>query len=273
MDQAFGITGAVPTSTSNSLSGEVIAGLAVVGVILLAIIGVTIWGFVVRRRARRSMRADGTLPKSGRVGIRWVGVGYEVKPNQSQSWAKTVAWMKGSGMEQAALEEKGHALGPNGGKAILREFSGSLPPGGFCCILGPSGAGKSTPVDILAGKRKVGKFEGRGSFVPGGRLREGKGWGSGRFDYLNIARVSPTCSRRRQRSSRACCLPHSFVYPKTYLATSRSNAPKPYSPSWPGACRAHSRWLRRAPWDLWRGDAAGLYWGRARWRARCAGPG
>lgn len=133
MDQAFGITGAVPTSTSNSLSGEVIAGLAVVGVILLAIIGVTIWGFVVRRRARRSMRADGTLPKSGRVGIRWVGVGYEVKPNQSQSWAKTVAWMKGSGMEQAALEEKGHALGPNGGKAILREFSGSLPPGGFCC--------------------------------------------------------------------------------------------------------------------------------------------
>jgi len=175
VDQAFGITGAGPTSTSNSLSGEVIAGLAVVGVILLAIIGVTIWGFVVRRRARRrarrSMRADGTLPKSGRVGIRWVGVGYEVKPNQSQSWAKTVAWMKGSGMEQAALEEKGHALGPNGGKAILREFSGSLPPGGFCCILGPSGAGKSTPVDILAGKRKVGKFEGRGSFVGAGSER------------------------------------------------------------------------------------------------------
>ncbi len=167
IDQALGITG---TSTGGGgLSGGVIAGLAVVGVILLAIIGVTIWGFMARRKARRSMRTDGQMPKSGRVGVRWSGVGYEVKPTGSHTWARTIAWMKGSSMK-AGQAEDGAAAGPGGGKVILRESGGTLPPGGFCCILGPSGAGKSTLVDIIAGKRKAGRVEGRVAFVRDGSL-------------------------------------------------------------------------------------------------------
>ena len=147
-----------------------IAGLVVVGVILLAIIGLIIWGFAMRRRARRGMRSDGVLPKSaGGVGIRWSGVGYEVKSNGSQAWGRTVAWMKGSGTGKGGPAETGledgNGMGPGGGKIVLRDACGSLPPGGFCCILGPSGAGKSTLVDILAGKRKAGRVEGKVGFV------------------------------------------------------------------------------------------------------------
>lgn len=164
VDQALGITEA--TTSSSSLSGGVIAGLAVVGAILLAIIAVVIWGLVARRKARSSMRTDGVLPKSGGVGVAWSGVGYEIKPSGGNTWNKVVVWLKGSGSGKQYHEtEGGSATGPNGGKVVLRETCGQLPAGGFCAILGPSGAGKSTLVDVLAGKRKSGKVEGRVGFV------------------------------------------------------------------------------------------------------------
>lgn len=158
IDQAQGIVGSSP-DTSTGLSGGVIAGLAVVGAILLGIIGIVIVGLWRRHQARKVMLAEGVLPKAGGVAVTWSGIGYEVK-STSAPWARTVAWMKGSGAVRTETQEEGSAVGPKGGKVILREACGQLPAGGFCCILGPSGAGKSTLIDILAGKHKTGSVQG-----------------------------------------------------------------------------------------------------------------
>lgn len=165
IDQALGIVDA--GSGGDGLSGGVIAGLAVVGAILLAIILVTIWGLIVRKKAR-SKAADGSLDTKRRgVGIAWSGVGYEVQSHGRGLYATTMAWLRGWGSPAARSkdQEDGSGVGPNGGRIVLRETRGDLPPGGFCCILGPSGAGKSTLIDILAGKRKAGKVEGKVVYV------------------------------------------------------------------------------------------------------------
>lgn len=177
IDQAEGTTPATTTDDS-SLSGGVIAGLAVVGAILLAIIGLIIWGLVMRKKARKDMRTDGVLPKSGGVGVTWAGVGYEVKPTGAGTMARLITWVRGSGSTRRSRSEEGESIGHNGGKIVLRDVHGQLPPGGFCAILGPSGAGKSTLVDVLAGKRKAGKVEGRVGFAKrdgaqGGRVKIG----------------------------------------------------------------------------------------------------
>ncbi|WWD18512.1 hypothetical protein CI109_102964 [Kwoniella shandongensis] len=188
IDQALGITST--TASSDGLSGGVIAGLAVVGAILLAIIGVLIWGFMVRRKARKTMRTDGVLDKSGGVGIAWEGVGYEVQPATRGSFSKVGAWLKGVGTQNPPRpeEEKGGGVGPNGGKIVLRDSAGQIPAGGFCCILGPSGAGKSTLVDVLAGKRKTGKVQGRVGFT-----RQDGGTGRVKIGYVDQSDVlSPT---------------------------------------------------------------------------------
>lgn len=170
IDQAEGIATAV--ASGNSLSGGVIAGLAVVGAILLAIVALIVWGLLAQRRARRHMIADGAIPKSGGVGIMWTDVGYEVKTAR-HPWKRAIIWFKGSGNTQVQDQssEGGQAIGPNGGKIVLRESCGQISPGGMVCILGPSGAGKSTLVDILAGKRKAGTVEGTVRFThkDGGR--------------------------------------------------------------------------------------------------------
>jgi len=179
IDQATNIATVVASSTG--LSGGVIAGLVVVGVILLLIIAGIIWGLLLRKKARKNMRSDGVLPKSGGVGITWSGVGYEVQPRNKGMYDKTVIWLKGSGSAKSengvGSQDEGGNTGPNGGKIVLRDAGGQLPAGGFCCILGPSGAGKSTLVDILAGKRKAGRVEGKVGFVEGrenhGRVKIG----------------------------------------------------------------------------------------------------
>lgn len=113
------------------------------------------------------MRTDGVLPKAGGVAVTWSNVGYEVKSTQSNAWTRSTAWLRGSGFrgsKYSKSNEEGDSIGPNGGKIVLRDVHGQLPAGGFCAILGPSGAGKSTLVDVLAGKRKSGKVQGRVGF-------------------------------------------------------------------------------------------------------------
>ncbi len=46
-----------------------------------------------------------------------------------------------------------------GGRAVLREFSASIPAGEFTCLLGPNGAGKTTLAQLIAGE--LGPAEGR----------------------------------------------------------------------------------------------------------------
>jgi hypothetical protein len=170
VDEALGIQQAV-VGTSAGLSGGVIAGLAVIGAIVLAIIALIIWAFLARRKARKDMRTDGVLPKGGGVGIAWSGVGYEVKPVIGGKVAKAYGWLKGSDKGRSGSADESGKMGPHGGKVVLRDCGGQLPAGGFCCILGPSGAGKSTLVDILAGKRKAGRVQGRVGFVKDGDRR------------------------------------------------------------------------------------------------------
>lgn len=164
VDQALGIETAAPVGTP-PLSGGVIGGLAVVGALILALIALIIWGFVERSKARKNMRTDGVLPRSGGVGLVWSGLGYEVASQGLGAGTKVAAWIKGSGGGMSRKNEEGAAVGPHGGRVVLRDSCGQLPPGGFCAILGPSGAGKSTLVDILAGKRKRGHVEGKVGFT------------------------------------------------------------------------------------------------------------
>ena len=181
IDAAAGITEAT-TSSSSGLNGGVIAGLAVVGAILAAIVALLIWAFVVQRRARNTRVADGVVPKSGGVGVNWTGVSYEVKPTGRTLWDRIVTWSKGSG-GLVPSAERGEGVGPGGGKMVLSDSCGSLPSGGFCCILGPSGAGKSTLVDILAGKRKSGRVTGEVGFANT----------SGRSNRVRIGFVDQVC--------------------------------------------------------------------------------
>ncbi|WWC88700.1 uncharacterized protein L201_003613 [Kwoniella dendrophila CBS 6074] len=180
IDQALGITSMA--DSGNGLSGGVIAGLAVVGAILLAIIGVVIWGIIARKRARREMNATDTIKKSGGIGIEWKNVGYQVKNTSSTNWSNNLHnFMKGSGnsQRQTKVDSVEDASSSRHGdfKSILNGSNGSIPSGGFACILGPSGAGKSTLVDILAGKRKEGIVTGSVGFtqIEGreGRVRVG----------------------------------------------------------------------------------------------------
>jgi hypothetical protein len=166
IDQAAGTT-STSTDNDSGLSGGVIAGLAVVGAIIFAIIALITWGLIMRKRARKNMRTDGVLPNGGGVGVTWSNVGYEVRPTHGGIWGRVVAWFKGSdgSRGKSSETEAGDKIGPNGGKIVLRDVHGHLPAGGFCAILGPSGAGKSTLVDVLAGKRKAGKVEGRVGFT------------------------------------------------------------------------------------------------------------
>ncbi|BEI90825.1 uncharacterized protein CcaverHIS019_0308950 [Cutaneotrichosporon cavernicola] len=171
INQAMGIVG--HTSTSDGLSGGVIAGLAVVGAIILAIILITIWGLIVRNKARKAV-GDAAFEKRGSgVGLAWSGVGYEVKSHGRGLYATTLSWLRGWGSPttHAHDQEDGSGIGPNGGRIVLRDTRGDLPAGGFCCVLGPSGAGKSTLIDILAGKRKAGRVEGKVAYIHDGHQR------------------------------------------------------------------------------------------------------
>ncbi|ORX40047.1 hypothetical protein BD324DRAFT_616077 [Kockovaella imperatae] len=176
IDQALGISEAVSYATK--LSGGVIAGLAVVGVLLLVIIVLLIWAWMIQRKARKNMTHDGQIPKNAGARVAWSGVTYEVKAAGVSHWDRLVTWAKGSGSagnSTAASSERGDGLGPAGGKIVLSDSCGDLPVGGFACILGPSGAGKSTLVDILAGKRKAGNVQGSVKFAKsgGGRIKIG----------------------------------------------------------------------------------------------------
>lgn len=166
IDQALGIK--PPSSGSSGLSGGVIAGLAVVGAILLAIAAVAIWGVITRNKARKA-GGVGTLERKGGVGLSWKDIGYEVQARKQNIFSVAMAWLRGFGAPGtrpgSPQSENGTRTGPNGGMLVLDGACGQLPPGGFCCVLGPSGSGKSTLCDILSGRRKAGIVEGKVAYL------------------------------------------------------------------------------------------------------------
>lgn len=156
IDQALGTnTGAA--GKGESLNGGVIAGLAVVGALLLLVIAGFVVGYLQQRKARKKPLVEnddglfGGAPKRG-VGLEWNNLGYVVRGEKTGLSAAFGAGGRFGWRGQKTFRAGGAAARRN--RMVLDSVSGRLSPGGFCCILGPSGAGKSTFVDILAGKRK-----------------------------------------------------------------------------------------------------------------------
>lgn len=127
----------------HSLSGGVIAGLAVVGGISLLALLVLIFGLIAQRKARR---AGYTNIDGGGVTVEWSNVSYVIPGASGTTWFKR-------GNRNVSDD-----------KVILDAVSGRVLPGQMMAILGPSGAGKTTLVEILAGKSKSGVVSGSVSF-------------------------------------------------------------------------------------------------------------
>ncbi|KAG6840616.1 hypothetical protein C0991_005515 [Blastosporella zonata] len=135
---------AAPSTTGGGkpLSGGVIAGLAVVGGLILLALLFIVFGFIKQSKARRTQRSDG----SGiQVGVHWDGITYSV-PGSSRAGF--------FGLFRNDHDEK----------TVLDNVSGAVHAGQMMAILGPSGAGKTTLAEILAGKRKSGTVFGNVKF-------------------------------------------------------------------------------------------------------------
>ncbi|KIY64126.1 hypothetical protein CYLTODRAFT_493393, partial [Cylindrobasidium torrendii FP15055 ss-10] len=137
-------TSTTTATTGSSLSGGVIAGLAILGAIVLFSLGSLLLCLLNQRKARRS--ATGHLQRGG-IGITWRNINYTVSPSFS-----------------LFRRHGGKAEGYSDDKVILDSISGQVQPGQFMAILGPSGAGKTTLVDILAQKNMSGTLIGSVTF-------------------------------------------------------------------------------------------------------------
>ncbi|KAJ7849337.1 hypothetical protein B0H13DRAFT_2238530 [Mycena leptocephala] len=131
IDTAGNTNSTAAGSSGPQLSGGVIAGLAVVGALLLAALAFLVFGLVRQRAARRS---NPNLADGSRVAVEWSRVSYVVSGLGNRSWLGT------------------RAAGADDDKMMA--------------VLGPSGAGKTTLVEILAGKRKSGRSPATIGFVP-----------------------------------------------------------------------------------------------------------
>lgn len=122
-------TGNSTNSTANnsggsSLSGGVIAGLAVIGGLLFLVLLLLALGLVKQRRARRSYL--GGMGKTGGVGVDWSDVNYDI-PRSSGLIRRFRGLGKGS---KGDIVMDDHVLGG---------ISGHVRPGEMMAILGPSG--------------------------------------------------------------------------------------------------------------------------------------
>ncbi|KAI0692220.1 hypothetical protein BC835DRAFT_1508901 [Cytidiella melzeri] len=142
------------SSHGPSLSGGVIAGLAVVGSLIGIALAFLVFGCYRQRQARRASGASSVYRTDG-IGIVWTNVSYFVSTRHGLSVL--------SRRDRAETETK----------TVLDNVSGQLAPGHTMAILGPSGAGKTTLIEILAGKNKVGRMNGEVEFpVTGSCSRE-----------------------------------------------------------------------------------------------------
>ncbi|KAF8579482.1 hypothetical protein K439DRAFT_1654569 [Ramaria rubella] len=151
IDAATGMTTSSTATSTKELSGGVIAGLAVVGALVAAALALLLLGKIAQQRAAKI--TSGSVKRGG-IGVRWQEVGYIV-PTANAGLSG-----RGGKVKDAERGEK------NSGRTVLDAFDseGTVHPAEMLAILGPSGAGKTTLVEILAGKRKVGKTTGKVEF-------------------------------------------------------------------------------------------------------------
>ncbi|KZT03476.1 ABC transporter [Laetiporus sulphureus 93-53] len=142
------------SDSKKSLSGGVIAGLAVVGGLILLALLFLAYGWFCQRRARKTgPHASG---KNGGVAVSWSDVSYFVPGSGDYSWSSLVSPLKS---RRARRDLNDH-------RVVLDNVSGLVSPGEMMAIMGPSGAGKTTLIEILAGKSKSGHVTGSVSFSP-----------------------------------------------------------------------------------------------------------
>jgi hypothetical protein len=127
-------TNSDPTSHSSSLSGGVIAGLAVVGSLIALALLFLLLGWVIQRRAKRSAYNSWTAGHGG-VTARWTNVSYFV-PTSHSGLAAFGLRRRGSRQEDL-----------NNQKVVLDNVSGRVEPGHMMAILGPSGTLNSFSFD------------------------------------------------------------------------------------------------------------------------------
>ncbi|KAG1749573.1 ABC-2 type transporter-domain-containing protein [Suillus lakei] len=145
IDTTNATSSAAAASGGTELSGGVVAGLAVVGTIILFGLVVVAWGWYVQRAAKKLPFNGG---QSGGISVRWSDISYVVhSPKNSLSSLISKPTIRG-------------------GKTILDSVSGSIESGQLMAILGPSGAGKTTLVELIAGKTKSGQYTGSITFPP-----------------------------------------------------------------------------------------------------------
>ena len=118
IDSGGGNTAGNDTQTAKHLSGGVIAGLAVVGGLLVLALLLLVLGLRTQRAARKS---GGELEKS-KASIEWTDLSYSIPGKQS-----------------LLGRAKGDASGISNDKVILDSVSGKVLPGQMMAILGPSG--------------------------------------------------------------------------------------------------------------------------------------
>ncbi|OSD02070.1 hypothetical protein PYCCODRAFT_1368085 [Trametes coccinea BRFM310] len=140
----------------SSLSGGVIAGLAVVGGLVGIALFFLMLGWLSQRRARK--HGVGAFDRSGGVTAAWSDISYVVPQYTGVSWIP-----------------RRRANDSETQKVVLDSLSGRVVPGEVMAILGPSGAGKTTLIEILAQKQKSGRVSGRVSYSAkgGGDVRVG----------------------------------------------------------------------------------------------------
>ncbi|KDR81917.1 hypothetical protein GALMADRAFT_240228 [Galerina marginata CBS 339.88] len=146
IDGGGGNTAAAPSTSSKSLSGGVIAGLAVIGSLIIVALLLLALGLRTQRAARKS---GAEFEKNG-ASVEWSDLSYVIPGRKDGIFGKS----------------KASSTDINNDQVILDNVSGAVRPGQMMAILGPSGAGKTTLVEILAGKSKSGLVSGRFNVIP-----------------------------------------------------------------------------------------------------------
>lgn len=120
IDGGGGNTAAPTTSASKSLPAGVIAGLAVVGGLIVLALFLLALGLLARRRARK----NATEIERNRASVVWSELSYMIPSKKNKLFGS----------------RKGDPSEVNSDKVILDNVSGAVRPGQMMAILGPSGA-------------------------------------------------------------------------------------------------------------------------------------
>jgi len=121
IDGGGGNTATAQTQTSKPLSASVIAGLAVVGGLVIFLLVLLVLGLATQRAARKS----GVEIENNKASIEWTDLSYTIPG----SWKSNPLFGKA----------KGDGTTINDDKVILDSVSGNVLPGQMMAILGPSG--------------------------------------------------------------------------------------------------------------------------------------